>query len=120
MGWSDAKAYCKNLVEDGSSDWRLPTISELRTLIKNCPATETGGECGVTDDCLSWEACRNNACRGCKYFEEGRYSKLGDTGDFWSSSEQSDSTGYAWSVNFNSGGVSYYDEDDDGDVRCVR
>ena len=34
--WSDAVSYCDNLTEGGYSDWRLPNINELRTLIKNC------------------------------------------------------------------------------------
>ena len=38
MNWYDAVEYCKDL------GGRLPTISELRTLIQNCSATETGGE----------------------------------------------------------------------------
>ena len=29
MNWHDAKEYCKNLREDGYSDWRMPTIDEL-------------------------------------------------------------------------------------------
>ncbi|GEM_PF-2958114 len=118
MSWSDAKAYCKNLVEDGSSDWRLPTISELRTLIQNCPATETGGECGVTDDCLSWDNCRNDACGGCEYDTSGKYSVLGNTDGFWSSD-------YAWSVYFNDGSVYEATDGNNGiitkqNVLCVR
>jgi uncharacterized protein DUF1566 len=31
--WSDAIAYCDNLVLGGKSDWRLPTANELTTMI---------------------------------------------------------------------------------------
>ena len=53
--WSDAVNYCKKLNENGYNDWRLPNIDELRTLIKNCSKTETGGECQVSEQngCLS-------------------------------------------------------------------
>jgi uncharacterized protein (TIGR02145 family) len=112
--WGDAKDYCKNL------GGRLPTISELRTLIQNCPATETGGSCGVTDSCLSYSECRNDDCSGCSYDSSGKYSVFGDTGWFWSSSVRSGSTNYAWSVNFNNGRVHYGSRDDNGSVRCVR
>lgn len=118
MTWSKAGYYCDNLTECGYADWHLPTISELRTLIKNCSATETGGSCGVTDGCLSSD-CGNNACSGCDYDGSGGHSKLGDTGWFWSSSLRSDSSYYAWHVGFDSG---YVDDGyiDDNYVRCVR
>ena len=35
MNWNDAKQYCANLNEGGHSDWRLPNIDELKTLIGN-------------------------------------------------------------------------------------
>jgi len=111
MTWDEAITYCENL------GGRLPTISELRTLIQNCAATETGGECGVTDDCLSYD-CWNDPCDGCEYDESGKYSVFGDTYWFWSSSELSDAAGLAWSVDFVNGHVyyvSYYFY-----VRCVR
>lgn len=78
MIWSKAKEFCANLVEAGYSDWRLPTISELRTLIKNCPAMELGRECKVANDCLLYECGKDN-CGGCSGGEDGRYSKFGDT-----------------------------------------
>lgn len=52
MTQSDAVSYCNNLSEGGFSDWRLPSINELRTLIQGCPATQTGGECNPIDKCF--------------------------------------------------------------------
>ena len=83
MKWDEAITYCENL------GGRLPTISELRTLIQNCPGTGTGGQCGVTNDCLSAD-CRTDPCYECEYSVSGKYSVFGDTSRFWSSSELSD------------------------------
>ena len=120
MTWEKAKDYCSNLTACGYSDWHLPTISELRTLIQNCSVTQTGGECKVTDSCLSYSDCRNNACSGCDSDYSGKYSKLGDSSWLWSSSVRSDDSGNAWVVDFHYGDVyddikslKYY-------VRCVR
>ena len=83
MKWSVAEKYCEDM------GGRLPTISELRSLIKNCPVTETGGECMITDECVSPVLCNNDACDGCKPDSDdyGKYSILGLTGWFWSSSQ---------------------------------
>ena len=35
--WYDAKNYCENMVLDGFSDWRVPTINELSTLLTERP-----------------------------------------------------------------------------------
>ncbi len=120
MDWSDAIDYCNNLTACGYSDWHLPTISELRTLIKNCSGTVTGGSCGVTDSCLSWDECRNDACSGCGYDSDGKYSKLGATGEFWSSSTRSGNPNSAWFVSFREGSVLYVYKSYNYYVRCVR
>ena len=126
MVWNDAINQCDNLLEGYYTDWRLPTISELRTLIQNCSKTETGGTCGVTDECLSYSECRNDDCGGCTYDENNpvQYSKFGDESWFWSSSTRSDNAYYAWYVDFKygHGHVGYGNKTNDYYlyVRCVR
>ena len=116
MFWGDAINYCKNLNEDGHDDWHLPTISELRTLIQNCPTIQTGGECKVTDSCLSYE-CWSKVCSSCV----GGHSKLGDTNSFWSSSLLLDKySDEAWFVNFSDGYVHWSHKTVYLYVRCVR
>ena len=120
--WSDAFSYCDNLTEGGYSDWRLPNINELRTLIKNCAGSQAGGSCAVQDpDCLSSSCCINCSC----YYMEnncGYYSKLGDPDgvELWSSSTLSDGTDCAWRVNFEDGSVDGSNKSGSNYVRCVR
>ena len=121
--WQNALIYCDIYSEGGLSGWHLPTISELRTLIKNCSDTQMpGGSCGVTDICLSESCWTETTCypSSCDFDSTGRYSKFGDAGWFWSSSATSDDSYRAWKVSFNSGYVgegytpiNYY-------FRCVR
>jgi len=118
MAWYNAKEYCDNLTENGYSDWRMPTISELRTLIKNCPATETGGKCKVDNDCLL-TTCWSDVCQ-CSNSSDGRYSKLRNTEELWSSSSSVDIELNSWSVNFGSGSMDYYGKVNNLNVRCVR
>jgi len=122
MTWQSAVDYCNSLNLDGKQ-WHLPTISELRSLIRDCPATQTGGTCSVTDSCLSWSICRTSGCQGCGS-KSGCYwdSNLSGTCScYWSSSSNADNTNYAWYVFFDLAGVSnYYKAGDDDFVRCAR
>ena len=129
MTWNDAVSYCDNLTEGGYSDWRLPNISELRTLIRNCNRNEIpDGSCGVIDtgdpstSCLSSDCWTSETCGSCENgHSTGKYSKFGDRGGyFWSSSTYVYDTDYAWCVDFDGGGVSYYNKTNSYYVRCVR
>ncbi|MCK5805603.1 MAG: DUF1566 domain-containing protein, partial [Lentisphaeria bacterium] len=127
MDWQQAIDYCVSLSLDGHSDWHLPSISELRSLIRGCSAIETGGSCGVTDDCLSYYACRDSFCEGCFVGQgpAGCYWPTGMEGScftYWSSSpcEDGDDGDGAWSVDFNSGHVYSFVKTGGYYVRCVR
>jgi hypothetical protein len=128
-GWSGAVDYCEGLSAGGRDDWHLPTIGALRSLIRGCLGTVTGGACGVTDTCHRSE-CFNAACRECEYMfgdGPGTYgafwpSELGGPPldrSHWSSSDDY-VAGIAWHVDFWTAQVLSSAEDYAGRVRCVR
>ena len=125
MSWADAKSHCANL-ELAGGGWHLPTIGELRTMIRGCPATEDGGSCNVEEgDCLAW-SCEDGSCSGCSNFggpADGCYwpdEMEGTCSSYWSSSPVEGAGIYAWYVSFYSGNVDNDGVNDDKRVRCVR
>jgi len=125
MSWSDAKAHCRNLSLEGEG-WRLPAIDELRSLIRGCVATQSGGRCNVAPArCLSW-SCGDDSCVGC-YTGEGP----GDAGLYWPNAIAGECCSYwssslgaggdhAWGVHFDNGSLYINDVSLDDRVRCVR
>lgn len=105
VNWTQAMAHCDSLTLDGHDDWRLPTISELRSLIRGCPGTESGGACGVSDECLAIE-CQTEGCYQCVYGDGPSNGCFGPTelADpceyFWSSSTVAATEPRAWAVGF--------------------
>ncbi len=92
--WENSLSYCENLELAGYADWRLPDIKELRSIVDNTkynPAIDT------------------------TYF--GHILTFMPL--FWSSSNRTD-TDYAWTVNFEGGGVDYSIKKNSRYVRCVR
>ncbi len=132
-----AAAYCAGLSLAGFNDWRLPTISELRTLISGCPGREWGGACKVADpSCLSKSCYTASDCGHCRENngpDSGCYWQIGlwqgsctETWFYWTSSRFDKFTDHFWVVRFQGGGlfddgvVGFNEELGAGSVRCVR
>jgi len=118
-----ASDYCLELDQGGSTDWYLPNIDQLRSLIRGCPQTEPGGECGVS---YSWgcldEECAEE-CGGCSgdgmCFWDPALGE--DCGRYWSSSQCTGSySDHAWVVAFGNAIVDFVGVEESELVRCVR
>jgi hypothetical protein len=91
--WATAKTYCESLTLAGYSDWRLPSVRELSTLV---------------DPRTSQPAIERTI------FPSTPADK------FWTATAYAPATGSAWTVVFNDGGVLQYAVGELHYVRCVR
>ncbi len=121
-----AQTYCDDLSLDGYDDWRLPTVGELRSLIRGCAETATGGTCNLDEgDCVSGD-CRDDACNGCADNNgpaDGCYWPADMEGIchfYWTQTGVGDSPTYGWSVMFMNGNVTNSYKFTNFNVRCVR
>ena len=83
--------------------------------MRNCPSTETGGNCRVTDECVTWYedingiVCYTNpACKkvfGNVCSTDVEHSPFGETGKLWSASYQTDNPGWVWYISFYNGEI---------------
>ena len=92
--WWDATSYCWDLTLANHSNWRLPNISELNSLID-----ETQEDPALPPD--------------------NPFTNV-QSGFYWSSITNAYLTDVAWGVHFSNGSVGYGDKNDDNDVCCVR
>lgn len=123
LRWQDAVAYCDGLALAGGG-WHLPTIGELRTLIRGCETTVTGGSCGIDDTCTDL-ACRDASCYVCAPTEgptDGCYGPAelpGPCEAYWSSS-MTENGDAAWFVSMIDGHVFSYGLGNRYHARCAR
>jgi len=124
--WSDAIAYCEDLVVGESDNWRMPTVTELRSLVRGCPVTEVDGSCPISED--SPFSDNTDECDGCEehmgpgnggcYWDEGL---IGDCDvRLWSSSEVTDVIEDVWVFAFGWAIIVTWSQGQDECVRCVR
>ena len=96
MTWHAALEYADSLILDGKNDWRLPSVSELETLLD----------------------------RGVLYYELRPIIRedvpFQDTLSYWSATTFADHTNNAWIVMFDGAYVLSYYKSNAYHVRCVR
>ena len=114
MIMEDAEKYCQSI------GGRLPTLSELRSIIKNCERTVTGGECQASDTCDGYADCWTDVCSGCSDEKDGRYSQFGDIETLWSSTTVNNYEN--WVIMFENAGIgaAYHEFAGGNPFRCVK
>jgi len=130
MSWGpndDPEKHCNSLDYAGFNDWRLPSIHELRSLIRGCASTVLEGPCEVDDDCMH-DACANPPCAandcpsGGGPGIDGMYwpeELVGPCCAYWSSSTAPGIDDKYWHINFNDANIELHINNNEG-VRCVR
>jgi hypothetical protein len=108
--WQPASDVCAALSLCGEDDWRLPTIVELRSIVRGCAPSEPPGSCGVNANCTT-SSCATTACGGCMGSGPGAGGaflpdELAGPGKLtFSSTGQSDNTSSAWCIEFATGSI---------------
>jgi hypothetical protein len=91
--WNYAKTYCENLTLSGFSDWRLPNIYELTTLLDNTKSSTPIIINGIENISSFY---------------------------YWSSTTNASNSGYAWDVDFGYGNALLDYKTNISYIRCVR
>lgn len=127
LDFTSALSYCNGLSLGGKYGWRLPTISEARTLVAGCPATASGGSCGLTTSCASSNGCWDKTkCAGCAAFGgPGSHTcywlnVTGVCGVYWSKTADTAKTGTHWALEYGKAKFWNFPDSTKAYVRCVR
>ncbi|MFC1591950.1 DUF1566 domain-containing protein [Thermodesulfobacteriota bacterium] len=138
----DAIRYCEELVFGGYDDWRLPTLDELRGIIKGAPLSAAGGACPITegsalggttmaDVIICGGRLKPFRCKGsggCCWVDElsGTCNTIDPAStthylEYWSSTPAvDDPENWIGFVFFDTGTVGFNHALSFGEVRCVR
>lgn len=114
--WSDAMSYCDNLTEEGYSDWRLPSQRELMMIWL------LGGSSNVTsgDKNDTGVGSASKPVNTPYLYQQSGFTAF-SAGCYWSASEYSSRSGYAWYLYFSDGySTSNTKTTASAYVRCVR
>ncbi len=122
--WTTSENYCSDMVIGELLSWRLPTISELRSISFGSTISDINGTCLVTDDCASESCYSAETCwdddpepgptDGC-YWKE---SLSGNCGSYASQTIRTDQPDWKWYLNYLKGFGSA-PESTESYARCV-
>jgi len=123
-----AVAYCENLELGSYSNWRLPSIEELRSLVRGCDKTFTGGTCNIQNHCTETSSGCSVSCFGCSsgegpdenYLYWPTELNLPSMYKYWSSTLY-DGERKAWTMDFENAGIyAYKVSNTSPSALCVR
>jgi len=117
--WYSGKKYCESLQLEGYTDWRLPTIDELRTIVYDCPSTEPRGACQAS------EFCNNDGCICGSCESKSRCNRNNNLSGLctraWSTTEMEWNSERVFYLDFNGGAVDVVEKAKASFlVQCVR
>ena len=125
MNFSDAEEYCKSLNLNGKKEWRLPSISEWRSIIVGCKMKLNEGSCAVSDVCAERNLCWSMHCscpelkgpgkKGC-YWDDSVWGE--NCSSYWSKTKSSNYSG--WVLLFDKAAVGTSSLDNTWYVKCVK
>ena len=121
VSFDDIADLCRSVNENGSNNWRLPTIDEIRGIAVTETLKKEGGTCGVTVQCTD-----STPEAGC-YVEEScagdtaTKSILNDFGVMFSGTLDGDGSWDVWGVHFRYDELAIVSGSSVGDLtqRCV-
>lgn len=110
--WKEALVYCESLYLDGHSNWRLPNIRELNTIVDYSSS--------VPVSVFNWNGQGSNRITTFgKHSDAPHVFKIRDI-HYWSATTRADKLTSAWTVSFNTGFSWSHPKVGNLHVRCVR
>ena len=118
LTWGAALSYCKKLELDGLKGWKMPTILQLKGLLRGCASP---GKCGHFKSGISCRHCRDNSGPG----DNGWFMQRGAWHNpkypwFWASTPHASYKGYHYSMFFAGAYINYYKNSEPYHARCFR
>lgn len=109
-----AEAFCQTLVLGEYSEWRIPTLSELQSIMAGCDKCKEAGDSSCTG-CASKEG----PDKGCYQISRLNPYSSSECGWIWSSTPGPNAANY-YEVNFSNAGIYSVAIGNSVGVRCVK